>query len=158
MKWHELAEQECSVARSLAVVGDRWTLMILRDLFLGATRFEDFQTSLGISRTILSARLQLLEKEGVVRRIPYQEKPTRYKYRLTAKGVELHGVMIMLVAWGDKYYAGDNGPPVVHHHTRCDHAFTPKLACSKCGEEVTPFETEVRSGPNHSHLGLPAAR
>jgi DNA-binding HxlR family transcriptional regulator len=152
MKWQDLSDQDCSVARTLAVIGDRWTLMILRDLFLGATRFEDFQRSLGISRTILSERLQLLESEGVVRKMAYQEKPTRYKYRLTSKGVDLHGVMLTIVGWGDKYYAGDAGPPVVYRHSRCDHLFTPVLTCSDCGEEVTPFETRVEPGPGYPEL------
>ncbi len=152
MKWHELAEQECSVARSLAVIGDRWTLMIVRDMFLGASRFEEFHRSLGISRTILSERLQLLEKEGVVRRIAYQENPTRYKYRFTAKGLDLHAVMMMIVKWGDTYYSGEKGPPVEYHHKSCGQTFTPVLACSECGEAVTPFETEVRAGANYPGL------
>ena len=88
MKWQELSEQQCSVARTLAVIGDRWTLMILRDLFLGVKRFESFRDSLGISRTILTDRLNLLEAEGVVRKLPYQDRPVRHGYHLTQKGIE----------------------------------------------------------------------
>ena len=152
MKWQDLSQQDCSVARTLAVIGDRWTLMILRDLFLGATRFEDFQNSLGISRTTLSERLQGLEREGVVRKVAYQEKPTRYKYRLTSKGVDLHGVMMTIVNWGDKYYAGDEGGPVLHRHKHCGEDFSPVLSCSECGEAVTPFDTEVRVNPAYEEL------
>ncbi len=152
MKWQDLAQQPCSVARTLAVIGDRWTLMILRDLFLGANRFEHFQQSLGIPRTTLSERLRLLEREGVVRKLPYQEKPTRYKYRLTAKGVDLYPVLITLVQWGDKYYAGEAGPPVVHHHKRCGHDFSAVLTCSECNGAISPFETEPRSGADYPGL------
>ena len=98
MKWHELSEQHCSVARSLAVVGDRWTLMIVRDLFLGATQFEQLRRSLKISRTVLTDRLNLLETEGVVTRRPYQEKPTRYRYLLTTKGMDLYPIIMTLVS------------------------------------------------------------
>ena len=88
MKWDELAQEPCSVARSLAVIGDRWTLMILRDAFLGVRRFEAFQARLGISRSIVTERLTLLVAEGVLERRPYQDRPVRHEYRLTAKGLE----------------------------------------------------------------------
>ncbi|MDG2410763.1 MAG: helix-turn-helix domain-containing protein [Halioglobus sp.] len=144
MKWQELASQECSIARTLAVIGDRWTLMILRDLFLGASRFEEIQRSLNISRTVLAERLNLLETEGVVRRLAYQQKPTRYKYKLTPKGIDLYPVLMALVHWGDQHYATEVGPPVIHHHQRCGHDFSAMLTCSECGEPVSPYETTVR--------------
>ncbi len=143
MKWHELSEQPCSVARSLAVVGDRWTLMIVRDLFLGATRFEQLRRSLKISRTVLTDRLNLLEAEGVVKKRPYQEKPTRYRYLLTPKGMDLYPVIMTLVHWGDKHYAGENGPPVLYQHRTCGHDFTPVLTCSECNGELTTLDTRV---------------
>lgn len=152
MKWHELSEQHCSVARSLAVVGDRWTLLILRDLFLGARRFETIRDSLGLSRTILAERLSLLEAEGVLRRKPYQEKPLRHEYHLTGKGIDLYPVIMFLLRWGDRYYAGDQGPPVVQHHLACGHDFTPELHCSECGEPVSPFETRPRAGEGFPQL------
>lgn len=114
MKWDELAAQPCSVARSVAVIGDRWTLMILRDCFLGVRRFEGFQARLGISRTIIAERLKLLVDEGVLRKIPYQEHPVRHEYRLTQKGLDLHPVIMAVVAWGDRHYAGESGPPLLH--------------------------------------------
>ena len=144
MKWQELADQHCSVARSLAVVGDRWTLMIVRDLFLGASRFDTLQRQLGISRTILTDRLGLLEKEGVVRKLAYQDKPVRYKYLLTEKGLDLYPVIIGLMHWGDKHYAGEAGPPIIHHHVNCDHDFEPVVSCSECGEALNPLDTRVR--------------
>ena len=152
MKWHELAEQQCSVARSLAVIGDRWTLLILRDLFLGLRRFESFRQSLGISRTILTERLNLLEAEGVVRKKAYQDKPLRHEYHLTAKGVDLYPILMTILAWGDKHYAGENGPPVVQHHKTCGQDFHARLHCSECGEPVSPFETEPRIGDGYPEL------
>lgn len=141
MKWNELADQHCSIARTLAVVGDRWTLMILRDLFLGATRFESIRENLGISRTILTDRLNLLQAEGVISRQAYQQKPLRHKYKLTKKGIDLFPVMMGLVRWGDTYYSDESGPPMVHRHQKCGQLFTPVLACSECGEPISPFET-----------------
>lgn len=152
MKWHELAEQKCSVARTLAVIGDRWTLMVLRDLFLGANRFESFRESLGISRTILTERLNLLESEGVVQKQAYQDKPLRYEYHLTKKGIDLYPVIITIVGWGDKYYAGGKGPPLVQRHKTCGHDFHGVLHCSECGEALNPFDTEPRIGDDYPEL------
>lgn len=144
MKWHELADQHCSVARSLAVIGDRWTLLIIRDLFLGAARFETLREGLQISRTILTDRLNLLEKEGVIRKIAYQDRPTRYKYLLTEKGLDLYPIIVTMTHWGDQYYAGEAGPPIIHHHRNCDQDFVPVVSCSACQEPLKPLETSVR--------------
>lgn len=146
MKWEDLAAQPCSMARSTAVIGDRWTLMILRDCFLGVRRFEAFQQRLGISRTIIADRLKLLVEEGVLRRVPYQESPTRHEYRLTEKGLELHPAMMALVAWGDRHYADERGPPMLHRHKACGCDFRPVQVCSECGEPVTAREVETRPG------------
>ncbi len=147
MKWDELADQQCSMARSLAVIGDRWTLLILSDLFLGAKRFEAIRERLEISRTILTDRLNLLEQEGVLRKQVYQERPTRYEYKLTSKGVELYPVIMTIVHWGDKYYAGDGGPPILHTHAKCGKDFVPVLTCSECDEPLNPRETFARKRP-----------
>jgi len=111
MKWTDLPEENCSVARSVAVIGDRWTLLILRDLFLGVRRFEAFEKRLGISRSIIADRLKKLTDEGVLRREAYQDNPVRHEYRLTDKGLALHPVMMAIVHWGDVHYAGAAGPP-----------------------------------------------
>lgn len=147
MKWSELADEPCSVARSVAVIGDRWTLMILRDLFLGVRRFEDFERRLGISRSIIAERLKLLTDEGVLRREAYQDRPLRYEYRLTEKGLALHPVVMAIVHWGDTYYAGEAGPPLLHRHRACGCDFTPVMTCSECGEPLRPRDVEVRTGP-----------
>ena len=146
MKWEELAQEPCSVARSVAVIGDRWTLMILRDCFLGVRRFEAFQERLGISRTIIADRLKHLTQEGVLRRVPYQENPTRYEYRLTDKGLDLHPVIMAVVHWGDRHYARDAGPPLLHRHKTCGCDFHPVQTCSECGEPLDARAVETRPG------------
>ena len=144
MKWSELAEERCSVARSVAVIGDRWTLMLLRDCFLGVRRFEDFERRLGISRSVIADRLKTLIDEGVLRRDAYQDRPVRHEYRLTDKGLALYPVMMAIVHWGDVHYAGEDGPPVIHRHKACGCDFTPVQTCSVCGEPVAAREVEVR--------------
>ena len=147
MKWDDLALEPCSMARSLAVIGDRWTLMILRDCFLGVRRFEAFQARLGISRTIVADRLKLLVEEGVLRKAAYQEGPVRHEYRLTQKGLDLYPAMMAIVNWGDRYYGGEAGPPLLHRHKTCGHDFQPVITCSECGEAVDAREVETRPGP-----------
>ena len=145
MKWTDLPDQNCSVARTVAVIGDRWTLMILRDLFLGVRRFEVFEQRLGISRSIIADRLKKLTDEGVLRREAYQQNPVRHEYRLTDKGLALHPVIMAIVHWGDVHYAGAAGPPLIHRHKACGHDFAPVQTCSECGEVVTARDVEVRT-------------
>ena len=147
MKWEDLADQPCSIARSVAVIGDRWTLMILRDAFLGVRRFEAFQTRLGISRTIITARLKLLVDEGVLAKVPYQDRPVRHEYRLTEKGLDLYPVVMAIVSWGDRHYAGQAGAPLLHRHKVCGCDFTPVMTCSECHAPVAAREVETRAGP-----------
>ena len=147
MKWDELPKEACSVARTVAVIGDRWTLMILRDCFLGVRRFEAFQARLGISRTIVADRLKRLTDEGVLRREAYQQRPVRCEYRLTQKGLELHPVLMAIVGWGDRHYAGEAGPPVLNRHKACGCDFHAVMTCSECGEAVGPRDVQSRPGP-----------
>ena len=147
MKWEDLAAEPCSVARTVAVIGDRWTLLILRDCFLGVRRFEAFQERLGISRTIIAERLKLLVDEGVLAKAPYQDRPVRHEYRLTDKGLALHPVIMAIVHWGDRHYAGEAGAPLLHRHKACGHDFHPVMTCSECGEAVGPRDVEPHAGP-----------
>jgi DNA-binding HxlR family transcriptional regulator len=144
MKWRDLAEQECSVARAVAVIGDRWTLMVLRDCFLGVRRFEDFERRLGISRSIIAERLRHLVDEGVLRREAYQDRPVRHEYRLTDKGLTLHPVIMAIVHWGDVHYAGEAGPPLIHRHKACGCDFAPVMTCSECGDPLAARDVDVR--------------
>ena len=144
MKWNELGSERCSVARSVAVIGDRWTLMILRDCFLGVRRFDDFQARLGISRSIIADRLKRLVDEGVLRRDAYQDRPVRHEYRLTDKGLALHPVIMVIVHWGDVHYADETGPPLLHRHKACGCDFVPVMTCSACDDPLTARDVEVR--------------
>jgi DNA-binding HxlR family transcriptional regulator len=128
----------CAIARSMAVLGERWTLVILRSAFMGARRFEDYQSSTGIARNILTDRLKTLVDHDVLARRPYAEHPGRtlYEYRLTEKGLDLYPVLVSLMQWGNRYGGFDTGPPVELEHKLCGHATTPKLVCSQCGEEL----------------------
>lgn len=146
MRWEELDQQPCSLARTLAVVGDRWTLLVLRDSFLGVRRFEEFERRLGITRHILTDRLKKLVEHGVLQRVPYQQRPVREEYRLTAKGLELYPVLMALVHWGDQHMADPRGAPVEHVHKGCGQRMRPVLTCSECGEAVSARDVSVRQG------------
>lgn len=146
MRWEELEQQPCSIARTLAVVGDRWTLMILRDCFLGVRRFDAFEKRLGITRHVLAERLKKLVEYGVLIKVPYQQRPLREEYRLTEKGLELHPAILALVSWGDKHMADERGAPVRHIHKSCGQVMRPVTVCSECGELVTARDVKVETG------------
>lgn len=147
MKWNDLEQERCSVARTVWVIGDRWTLLVLRDCFLGIRRFAEFQQRLGISKPMLANRLQGLVDEGVLKKVAYQEAPPRHEYRLTPKGLDLHPILMAIVHWGDMHMAGDEGRPLRHRHTRCGHLFDPVTVCSKCRVPVVAKEVTVEPGP-----------
>lgn len=146
MRWEELDREACSVARALSVVGDRWTLMILRECFLGIRRFEGFESRLGIARHVLADRLKKLHEANVLAKVAYQERPRREEYRLTDIGRDLYPVMVTLAQWGDKHMAPD-GAPLLRVHTTCGHVMTTHLTCEDCGEPVHLSEVTVQPGP-----------
>jgi len=157
MKWQDVGELPCSVARSLSIIGDRWTGLILRNAFLSVRRFEDFQSILGIPRHILSVRLKKLVEAEVLKKVPYQEAPVRYEYRLTNKGRDLYPVILALAAWGDKWLDGGLGKPLIYVHKACGKAFTPVTVCSECREPINPREVEAHAGPGlQAHFELQA--
>ena len=147
MRWSELADERCSIARTVSVIGDRWTLLILRDCFLRIRRFDDFEARLGITRHILADRLKKLLESGVLAKTPYGERPVRHEYRLTQKGLDLYPVLMSIVHWGDTYTADVAGRPMLHQHLTCGHTFDPVLTCSECGEVVDPRQVRVMPGP-----------
>jgi DNA-binding HxlR family transcriptional regulator len=157
MRWAELAREPCSVARTVAVIGDRWTLLILRECFLRVRRFDAFEARLGITRHVLADRLRKLVGAGVLRRVPYHERPRRWEYRLTEKGLDLYPVIMAIVHWGDAHLAGAAGRPLLHEHRACGHVFDPVLTCSVCGEAVTAREVTVHPGPGASERMGPSA-
>lgn len=147
MRWQDIGDMTCSVARTLSVVGDRWTLLILRDAFLGIRRFEQFQADVGLTRHRLADRLAKLVEHGVFERVQYQERPLRFEYRLTAKGRDLYPVVVSLTRWGDRWMAGRDGPPIELVHRRCGHRILPVLSCPHCGEALSARDMQARPGP-----------
>ena len=129
-------EQDCSIARALEVVGERWTLLIVRESFLGTSRFDGFHHRLGIARNVLQKRLERLVEEGVLERSPYQERPVRYEYRLTQEGRDLLPVLVGLQQWGDRHRAPEAGPRGAIAHASCGGPVNAALQCGRCGATV----------------------
>ncbi|EFC86395.1 helix-turn-helix domain-containing protein [Parafrankia sp. EUN1f] len=155
MERKSFADMHCSVAQCLEVIGEWWTMLIVRDAFLGVTRFDEIQRRLGISRNVLNQRLAGLVEAGVLTRVPYQDHPVRYDYRLTDKGRALWPVLTAMREWGDRYAAPD-GPPLQLRHTGCGEIMHTALTCSQCGEPVGPRDLRAVAGPG-DHDGIIAS-
>jgi DNA-binding HxlR family transcriptional regulator len=138
--------QVCSVARSLELIGDRWTMLVIREAFMGTRRFDDYQRKLGCARNVLAGRLGRLVDADILRKHRYQERPARYEYRLTRKGVELWPAIMTLMKWGDHHVSPD-GPPVRMLHTGCDGELDERLRCDRCGAELSPSDVYAAPGP-----------
>jgi len=151
------ADMECSVAQCLEVVGEWWSMLVVRDAFLGVTRFDTFQQRLGISRNILQQRLERLVDTGVLMREPYSEHPPRYDYRLTDKGRDLWPVLTALRQWGDRYSA-PLGPPLVVTHKKCGSSADAVLVCGSCGERIGSRDVRATAGPGLRHGQLLSER
>jgi DNA-binding HxlR family transcriptional regulator len=147
MQRTSFGDMACSLARSLDVAGEWWTPLVLRDVWLGRTRFDEIQDNLGLSRKVLADRLDTLVREGVLERRPYQERPPRHEYLLTEKGEELVAPLLALIAWGDRWAAGKAGPPLLLHHDRCGEVVEARVTCSSCGEPLRVHEVRVQLGP-----------
>ncbi len=145
MQLTSLANWDCSIARTLDVVGEWWSLLILRDAFRGTRRFDDFQASLGLARSVLAARLRKLTESGVLERRSYSEHPPRYEYQLTEKGRALFPVITALLEWGDAWARAPGGPTVELVHQTCGRVTRPVLTCPHCHGDVSPANT--RSQP-----------
>ena len=135
--------QICSVAGSLQVVGDRWTMLIVRESFLGTKRFDGFQRALGIPRTVLTERLGRLVEEGILHRSPYQERPQRFEYLLTEKGLDLWPVIVALLKWGDRWVM-DGNPPLLLIHRRCGGNVDDRRECELCGAKLGPRDVKAQ--------------
>jgi DNA-binding HxlR family transcriptional regulator len=147
MLGNDYKDQHCSIARTLELVGERWTMLVLRDIFLGVRRFEALQRDLGIARNVLAARLERLVTEGVLEKTPYQEHPVRYEYHLTEKGSDLWPVMVELQQWGDRHAAPAEGPPVVVRHRGCGGTLGERRVCTRCGEPLELRDVHAELGP-----------
>ncbi|HZU74936.1 MAG TPA: helix-turn-helix domain-containing protein [Acidimicrobiales bacterium] len=146
MERKSFADMHCSVAQCLEVVGEWWSMLIVRDAFLGVTRFDQFQERLGISRNVLNQRLARLVAAGVLEKLAYSDHPPRYDYRLTAKGRDLWPVLTAMRQWGDRHAAPD-GPPLTVLHKECGRECQAVMVCSACGEPVGPRDVRVAPGP-----------
>ena len=149
MQRTSFAGVSCSVAQCLEAVGEWWTLLIVRDAFLGVTRFDDFQARLGISRNILTQRLNHLVDSGILTRVGYQDHPPRSEYRLTSKGRDLWHVVMAMRQWGDRW-AAPGGPPIQTRHTGCGHIVAAVPSCSHCGEPLDARSVTAIPGPGAS--------
>lgn len=146
MQRTDFGTMACSIARTFDVIGEPWSPLILRDVWVGLNRFDQLQADLGISRKVLTERLNHLVGEGVLERRPYDNRP-RYEYHLTEKGSELVDVLMVMVGWGDKWLAGDAGPPVLLRHHACGEVSNVDLRCTHCGKPMHAHDVDRLPGP-----------
>jgi DNA-binding HxlR family transcriptional regulator len=139
--------QVCSIAGALEVVGERWSLLIVRELMLGVRRFDEIQADLGIARNVLQTRLTRLTRQGVLERTLYQERPARYEYRLTGKGLDLWPTVVALMQWGDRYTAPTAGAPTLIEHRGCGGSVDEHRICSRCAERLSIEDVQALPGP-----------
>jgi DNA-binding HxlR family transcriptional regulator len=140
----------CSVARTMDLLGDWWTPLVLRQAFFGSRRFDEFQVALGIGRNVLTQRLKRLVAEGLFERRRYQDRPPRYEYVLTAKGADFLGVLAAIMSWGDRWLDRGKGAPVLLRHVPCGHATRAEVVCEHCRDALTRETLRIEPGP-----GLP---
>jgi DNA-binding HxlR family transcriptional regulator len=151
MKRTSFANWPCSIARTVDLLGDWWTPLVLREALYGANRFEEMQKSLGIGRNVLTERLQRLVREGLLERSKYQEHPTRFEYRLTEKGRDFFQVLTVMMRWGDRWLDRGRGAPILLRHARCGRITRPEVVCAECGAPLELGEVRAELGP-----GFPA--
>ena len=147
MRWDTLEDEQCSLARTVAVIGDRWSLLVLRECFLRIRRFEEFQSRLSITRHLLADRLKKFVKFGVLRKVKYQDRPARYEYILTQRGLDLYPIVMSIVHWGDTHMVDERGRPLLHQHKSCGKDFDPVMICSECGEPLNAKQVHTHPGP-----------
>jgi DNA-binding HxlR family transcriptional regulator len=147
MQRTDFALMPCSIARSLAIVGEPWSPLVIRDVYVGINRFDDLQRDLGISRKVLAERLKHLVETGMLERRAYSERPPRYEYVLTAMGSEFVDVLMAMVTWGDRWTAGEAGPPIRYRHHACGQLTYPEPHCAVCGEVMHATDVDVEPGP-----------
>lgn len=146
MQRTNFGEMACSIARTLDVIGESWSPLVLRDVWVGLSRFDQLQADLGISRKVLTERLNHLVDEGVLERRPYDSRP-RYEYVLTEKGTEIVDLLMVMTGWGDRWRAGEAGPPVLYRHHACGQISHVDLRCAHCGEPMHAGDIDTLAGP-----------
>ena len=146
MQRTQFRDMACSIARTLDVIGEPWSPLILRDVWVGMSRFEQLQADLGISRKVLAERLGHLVEQGVLERRPYDARP-RFDYLLTEKGTDLVEMLMVMARWGDRWLAGEAGPPVLYRHHACGKISSVDLRCARCGEPMHAGDVDLLPGP-----------
>ena len=144
---HDYPGQVCSIAKALEVVGERWTLLIVRDVMAGSRRFDELQKGLGVARNVLANRLQRMVDEDILERRPYQANPERFEYFLTEKGLDLWPALVALLGWGDRHTPYPDGPPIVILHKECGGRVTDRGVCGDCGEVLHARDAKALPGP-----------
>jgi DNA-binding HxlR family transcriptional regulator len=147
MQRTQFGDMACSIARTLDVAGEPWSPLIIRDVCWGPKRFDEIQRDLGISRKVLAERLKWLVAQGVLEQRGYAERPLRHEYWLTQKGFELADVLLAVIAWGDRWTAGNAGPPVLFRHRGCGELTHAELRCPHCGDPLHASDVDVEPGP-----------
>jgi DNA-binding HxlR family transcriptional regulator len=158
MQRTDFSRMTCSIARSLAVAGEPWSPLVLRDVWVGINRFDDIQRDLGISRKVLAERLRHLREAGMLERRAYSQRPARHEYVLTSKGFEFVDVLMAMAAWGDRWTAGDAGPPVLRRHRACGQITQVEMRCAACGEILRSADVDVEPGPGLDVSNVGAAQ
>jgi DNA-binding HxlR family transcriptional regulator len=141
------SDMACSIARTLDIIGEPWSPLILRDVYVGIARFDQLQADLGISRKVLTERLNWLVENDVLERRAYMSRPPRYDYVLTGRGLELCDLLLVMVRWGDRWAAGGDGPPVLYRHHACGQISHVELHCSQCNQPMRAGDVDVLPGP-----------
>jgi DNA-binding HxlR family transcriptional regulator len=147
MQRTRFGDMACSIARTLDVAGEPWSPLIMRDVWVGITRFDELQRDLGISSKVLTERLNWLVEQGMLERRAYSERPPRHDYLPTEKGYEFCDILLAIAAWGDRWTAGPEGPPALHRHRACGHLTRVDPRCAHCGEPLHAADVEVEAGP-----------
>jgi DNA-binding HxlR family transcriptional regulator len=147
MQRTRFGDMACSIARTLDVIGEPWSPLILRNIYVGIIRFEQLQQGLGISRKVLTERLKWLVETGVLERREYSSRPPRYEYTLTTKGLDLCDLLLVMVRWGDRWTAEEAGPPVLYRHHACGEISHVELHCSVCDRPMHAADIDVLPGP-----------
>lgn len=147
MQRTRFGDMACSIARTLDIIGEPWSPLILRDIYVGITRFDALQQDLGISSKVLTERLKWLVDNDVLQREAYSSRPPRHEYRLTTKGLELCDLLLVMVRWGDRWTAGEAGPPVLYRHHACGQISHVELHCAVCDKPMHAADIDVLPGP-----------
>jgi len=147
MQRTDFAQMPCSIARTFAVAGEPWSPLVIRDIYIGINRFDDLQRDLRMSRKVLAERLRHLVDAGMLERREYSQRPPRHEYVLTQMGSEFVDVLMAMVAWGDRWTAGEAGPPVLYRHRSCGEITHAEPHCAVCGEVLHSTDVDVEVGP-----------